>query len=87
MGSVAKASSNGFEWVEVNTSQFKRDFIKCHIKKVMKDIFKDSIQYTKKLHDLHNDLPFLSERMKIEKFKKLAVNLHDKTDMLFSQET
>ena len=53
----------------------------------MKDIFKDNIQYTKKLHDLHNDLPFLSERMKIEKFKKLAVNLHDKTDMLFSQET
>ena len=25
------------------------------------------IQYTKKLHELHNDLPFLPERMKIEK--------------------
>ena len=28
---------------------------------------------------LHNDLPFLPERMKIEKVKKLVVNLHDKT--------
>ena len=41
-------------------------------KKVMKDIFS-------KLHELHNDLPFLPERMKIEKVKKLVNNLHDKT--------
>ena len=32
----------------------------------------------KSLHDLHNDLPFLSERMKIEQFEKLVANLHDK---------
>ena len=25
------------------------------------------IQYPQKLHDLHNDIPFLPERMKIEK--------------------
>ena len=33
----------------------------------------------KKLHELHNDLPFLPERMKIEKVEKLVTNLHDKT--------
>ena len=28
--------------------------------------------------ELQNDLPFLPERMKIEKVKKLVTNLHDK---------
>ena len=32
----------------------------------------------KKLHDLHSDLPFLPERMKIDKYQKLACNLHNK---------
>ena len=25
------------------------------------------VQYTEELHELHNDIPFLQERMKIEK--------------------
>ena len=29
---------------------------------------------------MHNDLPFLPERMKTEKFEKLVVNLYDKTE-------
>ena len=33
-----------------------------------------------KFHELHNDLPFLPERMKIEKVEKLVANLHDKTE-------
>ena len=33
----------------------------------------------KKLHELHNNLPFLTERKKIEKNKNLVTNLHDKT--------
>ena len=33
------------------------------------------VQYPENLNNLHNDLPFLSERMKIEKVLK---NLHDK---------
>ena len=32
------------------------------------------------LHALHNNLPFLPERMKIEKVEKLAANLHEKTE-------
>ena len=35
------------------------------------------------MHDLHIDLPFLSERMKIEKGKNLVANLHDKTEYYF----
>ena len=37
-------------------------------------------QYLEKLHELHNDLPFLLERTKIEKVEKLVANLHDKTE-------
>ena len=34
----------------------------------------------KNLHDLHSDLPFLPERMKIDKCNKLVCNLYDKKD-------
>ena len=32
------------------------------------------------MHDLQNDLPFLRERIKIEKVEKLVANLHDKKE-------
>ena len=38
------------------------------------------IQYPEKLHELHDDLPFLPEKIKIEKFEKLEANLHDKSE-------
>ena len=38
------------------------------------------VQYLRKLHKLHNDLPFLSERIKIEKIEKFIANLHNKTE-------
>ena len=38
------------------------------------------VQYPEKLHDLHNDLPFLPYRMKIEKVEKTVANLHDETE-------
>ena len=38
------------------------------------------MQYLEKLHELHNDLPFLPDRIKIEKVEKLAANLHDKSE-------
>ena len=37
-----------------------------------------------KLHNVHNDLPFLPEKMKIEKIEKLVVNLHE-TKFFFFQ--
>ena len=47
------------------------------MKKAMKDIEGDG-HYLEKLHELHNDLPFLSERMKIHKIGKFVSNLHGK---------
>ena len=41
-------------------------------------ILEEDVEYPKNLHDLHSDLPFLPERMKIDKCSKLVCNLHDK---------
>ena len=55
------------------------------MKKVMKDILLEvDVQYSEKLHELHNDLLFLSERMEIEKVEKLVANLHDKTEYVIN---
>ena len=47
------------------------------MKKLIKDIFS---KYLEKLHELYNDLPFLPERLKIDKVKRPVANLYDKTD-------
>ena len=36
------------------------------------------VKYLKRLHELHSDLPFLSERMEVNKCKKLVCNLFNK---------
>ena len=40
------------------------------------------VQCLEKLHELHNDLPLLPGKMKIEKVEKLVANLHDKTEYI-----
>ena len=42
--------------------------------------FEVDVQYHEKLHDLHNDILFLPEKMEVEKVEKLVDNLHDKTE-------
>ena len=67
--------------MDKNTSQFNEDFIKNYNEESHEGYFLEvDVQYLEKLHELHNDLPFLPERMKIEKIEKLVANLHDKTD-------
>ena len=64
-----------------NTSKFNEDFIKNYNEESDEGYFLEvDVQYLEKLHELHNDFPFLPERMKIEKVEKLVANLHDKTE-------
>ena len=50
------------------------------MKRARKDIFsKLMFNILKKLHEIHNYLPFLPGRIKIKR-QKLAANLHDKTE-------
>ena len=63
-----------------DVSQFNADFIKNYNEDSVEQFFvKVHVQYLEKLHELHNDLPFLPEKIKIEKFEKFVANLHDKT--------
>ena len=41
-------------------------------------IFEVDVEYSKHLHDFHSNLPFLPERIKINKRNKLVCNLYDK---------
>ena len=51
------------------------------MKKVIEGHFLEiDVTYSEKLHEFHNYLPFLLERMKIEKVEKLAAHLHDKIE-------
>ena len=53
------------------------------MKKLMKDIFlKLMFNILKKYMELHNALPFLPERMKIEKIEKFAANLQGETEYM-----
>ena len=47
----------------------------------MKDIFsKLMFNISKRLHELHNNLPSLPEKMTIGRFEMSVTNLHDKTE-------
>ena len=77
---LQKLPLNNFEWIK-DTSQLNEDFIKNYTEESDEGYFLEiNVQYLEKLLELNNDLPFLPERMKIEKVKKLVANLHDKTE-------
>ena len=46
----------------------------------MNDFLEVDNQYLKNLHNLLNDFPFLSEKMKTEKAEELVATLDDKTE-------
>ena len=66
-----------FKW-ETDLSIFTSDFIKnddSHSD--MGYIFYVDITYPKELYELHKDLPFLPDRMEVNKVNKLAANVYD----------
>ena len=72
-----KLPVNGFKWVE-DISRINEEFIKNYDENNDKEyILEVDVKYTKKLHDIHSDLPFLPKRMKIDKCKKLVCTLRN----------
>ena len=68
---------DGFKFVK-NVSKIDEDFIKNYDEDSYKGyILEVDLEYPKNLHDLHSDLRFLPERMKIDKCSKLECNLYD----------
>ena len=77
-----KLPVNNLEWIK-DTSQFNKVFIKNYTEESDEGYFLEVyVQYLENLREVHNDLPFFTERMKIEKVEKLVATLHDKTEYI-----
>ena len=66
-------STGGCNWVY--SSQFTPDNIDSYTNCDSEGYL---LEYPKELHDLHNDLPFMCEKMKINGVRKLVPNSNDK---------
>ena len=81
-----KLPVNGFEWIDTSetsvlasSNKINEDFIKNYNENNDKGyILEVDVKYPKRLHELHSDLLFLSERMEVNKCKKLVCNLFNK---------
>ena len=75
-----KLPVNGFKWLDSDKiNEINEYFIKNYNENDNKGyIFELDVKYPKRLHKLHSDLPFLSERMKVNKCNKLVCNLFNK---------
>ena len=81
-----KLPVNGFKWTDNDKTAepsakhiINEEFIKNYNENNDKGyIFEVDVKYPKRLHELHSDLPFLSERMEVKQCKKLVCNLFNK---------
>ena len=67
--------TGGFKWVN-DLSGFTPGRLAKHGSKGY--LLEVDFKYPKELHDLHDDLPFMWEKLKINKVEKLVPNLYDK---------
>ena len=66
-----KLPINSFEWIK-DASQFSEDFIKNYNEESDEGYFLEiHVQYIKKLHEIHNDLPWFNRNKVIENVKEL----------------
>ena len=75
-----KLPVNGFKLLDSNKiNEINEDFIKNYNENNYKDyILEVDVKYPKRLHELHSDLLLLSERMEVNKCKKLVCNQFNK---------
>ena len=77
-----KLPVNGFKWIDNSETEehvINEELIKNYNENDNKGyILEVDVKYPKRLHELHSDLPFLSERLKIDKCNKLVCNLFNK---------
>ena len=70
---------NGFKWLDTAEHVINEEFIKNYNENDIKGyILEVDVKYPNRLHELHSDLLFLSERMEVNKCKKLVCNLFNK---------
>ena len=86
---LKKLPVKGFKWLDNDKTAehvINEEFIKNYNQNDKKGyILEVDVKYSKKLHYLNSDLPFLPERMEINKCKKLVCNLYDKKKICSTQ--
>ena len=71
LGNVKTTPTSGFEWItDDDLDDWKHQ--SCFLEV--------DLEYPEDLHDLHNDYPLASERVKIGNIEKLIPNLKNKTN-------
>ena len=68
--------TRGFKWVDVNPNEISELATRTNKGYVLEV----DVSYPKELHNQHNDLPFMCERMEINGVEKLVPNLKDKNN-------
>ena len=66
--------TGGFKWVDVNLNEISE--LATRTDKGY--ILEVDVSYPKELQNPHNDLPFMCDRMEIDRVEKLVPNLRDK---------
>ena len=73
--------------MEKNASKFNQKFIRNYDEDIDKGyIFEVDVKYPNRLQNFHSHLPFLPERMKINKCNQLVCNLYYKKTILLTEE-
>ena len=74
-----KLPTNGFKWIDSEKHVINEEFIKNYNEDDNKGyILEMDVKYPGILQELHSDLLFLSERLEVNKCKKLVCNLFNK---------
>ena len=71
-------STSKFEWVDIESNEIH----KLTASKIKGYLLEVDVKYPANLHDSHNDLPFMCERMEINRVEKLVPNLRDKKNYI-----
>ena len=71
-----------FKWVDIKNLKQRQQNLKKMIDLMMKRdcgyLLEVNVQYPKELHNHHNDLPFMCEKIRVNGVEKLVPNLYDK---------
>ena len=70
--------TGGFKWVDVNRNEISE--LETRTDKGY--VLEVDVSYPKELHNSHNDLPFMCERMEINGVEKLVPSLRDKKNYI-----
>ena len=73
--------TGGFRWVEVRGDLNPKNIVNLMAKTDRGYLLEVDVNYPKELHDYHNDLPFMCEKIKINGVEKLVLTCRIKESM------